>query len=79
MAENTLSPAVAEKYKLVDHVPQKYALGKAFNHIEVDFRTMSLDQADKLVAKGFKGLVPKGSAHPDTAKSGKTESGRTGN
>lgn len=72
MAEDTLSAAVAAKYNLVGHLPQKYVLGKNMNSIEVDFRTMTIEQADKLVAKGFKGLVLKTPAKAETTKTADT-------
>lgn len=53
MAENTqktLSPVVADKYNLVGIPAGRTILPRRFGSLEVDFSTMTLEQADKLAA-----------------------------
>lgn len=65
--EKTLSAPVAAKYDLVGINPCRASIVVKNNRIEVDFTTMSLEQADKLVADGCKYLQKKGTSAPSQA------------
>lgn len=56
MADKKLKPEVAEKFELAPECPIH---GGYAGFGQIDLSTLSLDQAESLVANGFTALVPK--------------------